>query len=267
MPINVLDIPVFCINLDRRPDRWKKFSSQPGVQELPHLQRFSAMDGSKIPVLDNDKISLISQYNILHKSRRSHDEIDTKGAVGATLSHTNIWKLFLERYPDQEYCLVLEDDAYIPEGITEYIEHCSKDIQQLPNKFDIWLLTYVLMDDKTTPLTPVWNKPNNFHGFCAYIISRRGCERLLKDVFPIQMHIDRYANMKMNLGMCDIVCHKDLRLTTLGSKSDIQLGHCRICNVPTDMNKEHVRAVNQYYLYGLLGYAALMTALYFRVKK
>jgi GR25 family glycosyltransferase involved in LPS biosynthesis len=267
MPINILDIPVFCINLDRRPDRWKKFSSQPGIQDIPNLQRFSGIDGSKIPITDNPQISLMSQYNILNKTRRSHDEIDTKGAVGATLSHTSIWKLFLERYPDKEYCLVFEDDTYIPERLDEYIEHCSKHLDELPNKFDIWLLMYVLMDNKLTPIAPHWEKPNNFHGFCAYIISRRGCERMLKDAFPIQMHIDRFANMKMNLGMCDIVIHKELRLTVLSSKSDIQIGGCRICNVPSDMNKENIRAVNVYYLYGVIGYAALMTGLYFSLKK
>lgn len=262
MAFQVKDMPIFCINLDRRPDRWKKFIQQDGIQDLPQLQHFSAIDGAKLPIMDNNKISLMSKYNILNKTRRSHDEIDTIGAVGATMSHSTIWKLFLERYPDKEYCLIMEDDAYVPKRVDEYIEHCSKDIKELPNGFDIWLLNYILMDEKQTPLTQNWTRPNNFHSFGMYIISRRGCERLLKDVFPIQMHVDRYANMKMNMGECIIVIHKEFRLPSMRDKSDIQMGGCRICNVPSDMNKENIRAVNQYYLYGLLSYAAFVTALY-----
>lgn len=267
MSIQITDIPIFCINLDRRPDRWKKFYAQPGVQELPNLQRFSAIDGQTIELIENEKISIASKYNILHKTRRSHDEIDTIGAVGATMSHTGIWKLFLERYPEKEYCLIFEDDAFVPPNLPEYIEYCSKDLQEFKTPFDIWLLNYSLFDKNSNPLTQHWLAPNDFYSFSAYIISRDGAAKLLADAFPIQMHVDRYANMKMKLGLCKIVFHKDLKLATLGDKSDIQLGGCRICNIPNEMDDNNLRAVNKYYILGLLGYAALITGLYMNLKK
>jgi GR25 family glycosyltransferase involved in LPS biosynthesis len=267
MSLQVTDIPIFCINLDLRPDRWRKFQKQPGVQELPNLQRFSGIDGKTLDLIDNEQISLGSKYNILNKTRRSHDEIDTMGAVGATMSHTGIWKLFLERYPEQEYCLIFEDDAFIPPKLPEYIAHCSSHFSELKKPFDLWLLNYSLMDKKLTPLTPHWSAPNNFYSFSAYMISRDGAAKLLADAFPIQMHIDRYANMKMNLGQCNVIIHNDLKLATLGSPSDIQLGGCRICNVPNEMDDKNLRAVNKYYIYGLLGYAAVITVLYMNLKK
>jgi GR25 family glycosyltransferase involved in LPS biosynthesis len=267
MSIDITDIPIFCINLDRRPDRWKKFQKQPGVQELSNIQRFSGIDGKLLDLIDNEQISLASKYNILHKTRRSHDEIDTMGAVGATMSHTGIWKHFLERYPEKQYCLIFEDDTFVPPKLSEYITHCSAQLSELPQPFDIWLLHYSLLDKKLNPITPHWSAPNNFYSFSAYIISRDGAAKLLADAFPIQMHIDRYANMKMKLGQCIVVIHKELKLATLGSASDIQLGGCRICNVPNEMDDNNLRAVNKYYILGLLGYAAVITTLYLNIKK
>jgi GR25 family glycosyltransferase involved in LPS biosynthesis len=240
---------------------------QPGVRELSNIQRFSGVDGKMLEIMENEKISLASKYNIVNKTRRSHDEIDTMGAVGATMSHTGIWKHFLERYPEQNYCLILEDDAYIPPNLDEYVEHCSSQLNELPKPFDIWLLNYSLLDKKLNPFTQHWSSPNDFYGFSSYIISRDGAAKLIADAFPIQMHIDRYANMKMKLGLCEIIIHNDLKLSTLGSPSDIQLGGCRICNVPNEMDDNNLRAVNKYYILGLLGYAAVMTALYMKLKK
>ena len=65
--MNVLDIPAYCINLDKRTDRWAKFSEQPAVREMSNMKRFSAVDGSKINIFDNELISTKTVYNITNK--------------------------------------------------------------------------------------------------------------------------------------------------------------------------------------------------------
>ena len=46
---NLLQLPMFCINLDRRPDRWQSFQSHPGVRRLgSQIKRWSAVDGKNI---------------------------------------------------------------------------------------------------------------------------------------------------------------------------------------------------------------------------
>jgi GR25 family glycosyltransferase involved in LPS biosynthesis len=259
--MNILDIPVYCVNLDRRQDRWLKFSQQPGVKRIKNLQRFSAIDGKTLSP-DDERISLVTRYNIQTKTRRSHNDINTIGAVGAAISHSTVWREFLEK-GNAEYCMIMEDDAQVPYTMIEKVFSASQDLSQI-NSFDLWLLEYATFDKKVLPIngSTKWLRPNDFYGFVCYIISRAGAKKLLDGVFPVEMHIDRYANMKMQLGELKIVIHKNLRIGTLGSKSDIQLGGCRICNVPTNM--EELRAINRWYVIGLVGYAATISFLYLR---
>ena len=271
VPIDFTQIPVFCINLDRRPDRWKKFSDQPGAAEFSTLRRFAAIDGRTIRVLDNDKISLQTKSNIIKKTRRSHDEIDTIGAVGASMSHTTLWKQFLAT--KSEYALIFEDDTKIPPGLPAILAACSKERSELPNGFDLWLLHYAILANGSIgakgllPLTKTWSAPQDFHSFGGYVISRRGAERLLEDAFPVEMHIDRFANKKAELGLLDVVVHNRVRLGSRGSKSDIQVGGCRICKIPNQMDAAGMRAVPLQFLLALLGYSALVSFLLLRTGK
>jgi GR25 family glycosyltransferase involved in LPS biosynthesis len=275
-PIDFTQIPVFCINLDRRPDRWTKFSDQPGAAEFPTLRRFSAIDGRTIRVLDNKQISLQAKSNIIKKTRRSHDEIDTVGAVGASMSHTTVWRQFLQS--KAEYALVFEDDTKIPPGLPAILAACSKERAELPSGFDLWLLHYAFvgMEGAGTgsaaargllPLTKTWSAPQDFYSFAGYVISRRGAERLLEDAFPVEMHIDRFANKKAELGLLDVVVHNRVRLGTRGSKSDIQVGGCRICKIPNQMDAVGMRAVPLQYLLALLGYSALVSVLLLQTQR
>ena len=272
-PIDFAQVPVFCINLDRRPDRWTKFSDQPGAAEFTTLRRFSAIDGRTIRVLDNKNISLQAKSNIIKKTRRSHDEIDTVGAVGASMSHTTVWKQFLAT--KAEYALVFEDDTKIPPGLPAILAACSKERSELPNGFDLWLLHYAFVgfDGANTgsrgllPRTKTWSAPQDFYSFAGYVISRRGAERLLEDAFPVEMHIDRFANKKAELGVLDVVVHNRVRLGVRGSKSDIQVGGCRICKIPNQMDAVGMRAVPLQYLLALLGYSTLVSVLLLQANK
>ena len=261
-PIDFTQIPVFCINLDRRPDRLANFMNQPGVDDFTTLRRFSAIDGRSLRVLDNKLISLQAKSNIIHKTRRSHDEIDTIGAVGATMSHTTVWKQFLAT--DAKYALVFEDDIKIPPGLAGILSECSRERSELSTdpSFDLWLLHYAFVSGEgLMPLTATWSAPQDFYSFAGYVISRRGAERLLSDAFPIEMHIDRFANKKAELGLLDVVIHNRVRLGSRGSKSDIQVGGCRICRIPSGMDAAGMRAVPLPYLLGLIGYGLLVSVL------
>ena len=229
--IDITEIPVFCINLDKRPDRWQLFRSQPGVKEIPNLKRLAAVDGETVSIKD-ERIGMISRSNILNKVRRRHDEIDTMGAVGASLSHSTIWKIFLEQYPHKEYCLVFEDDCIVPEHLGIAIKEASSRHLHEIGQFDMWLLLYQLMDRKVVSLTDHWSTPSNFFGFGGYIISREGATKLLKNVYPIEMHIDRYANMKKEFGDLEVVVHKQIRLFSRSTGSNIQTNRCELCNIP-----------------------------------
>src|ERR1700733_4419914 len=93
MLLDVTQFPAYVINLDTRLDRWKRFSQVD--TGLPNLQRFSAINGIQIgDLIDNTDISEFTKLRILGRTRRSHEEIDAKGAIGCSLSHVNLWRQF-----------------------------------------------------------------------------------------------------------------------------------------------------------------------------
>ena len=256
--MDIRQIPVFCINLDRRPERYDLFTKQRGVAELK-IQRVSAVDGTKINPVKSPYISNQTKINILHKTRRSHGEIDTIGAIGCSLSHYSVWKRFLET--DSAYCLVLEDDAQIRSGLAELVKEASVSAPV----FDVWLLSYKLYDKTLLPVpagpSPKgWKSPVNFWGTSAYIVSRAGAKRLMEDFFPIECHLDKYMCLKQLLGKLQIVVHPTFKTYTLPYGTDIQLNKCSLCNYPDDFN--HGILVKKYMLVAPITYGLIITLLF-----
>jgi GR25 family glycosyltransferase involved in LPS biosynthesis len=258
-PIDIRNYPIYCINLDKRPDRYKFFMNQPGARELK-IERFPAVDGSKLDIVNNPNISNATKYNILNKTRRSHGEIDTIGAIGCSMSHYTVWKKFLES--KEPYCLVLEDDAQVKVGLAKYILAASS--SKMEGGFDVWCLAYKLHDNKKTVAVPAadsaWKSPVSFWGTSAYIVSRRGAERLIEGFFPIECHLDRYMSLKRMLGQIRIVIHSDLMTYTLPFGTDIQLNKCHLCDYPDDF-KDGI-LVKKYALAIPIAYGFIATFLY-----
>lgn len=231
--------PTRVINLDRRPDRWADFSKQPALKEFKKLERFSAVDGSKLDVFGDERISLHTRQNIAKKFRRSHYEICTPGAIGASLSHISIWKQFLES--ENEYVVVFEDDTIVDEKALEYIDKLSRNLPK--EGWDMWLLGTHRWAFKGTPLNPAnpksWWKVSDFTGAHAYILSRNGAKILLENPFPIETHIEYYITACSALKGLRIVRHWALRMgyhqeLTLEEDSDTfdSRKSCPVCYIP-----------------------------------
>lgn len=248
--------------MDKRPDRYKFFMNQPGTREFK-IERFPAVDGSKLDIVNNPNISNATKYNILNKTRRSHGEIDTIGAIGCSMSHYTVWKKFLES--KEPYCLVLEDDAQVKVGLAKYILAASS--SRIQDGFDVWCLAYKLHDNKKLVPVPgadsAWKSPVSFWGTSAYILSRRGAERLIEGFFPIECHLDRYMCLKSILGQLRIVVHSDLITYTLPFGTDIQLNKCHLCDYPDDF-KDGI-LVKKYAIAIPIAYGLIATFLYLRL--
>jgi GR25 family glycosyltransferase involved in LPS biosynthesis len=254
--IDIKKIPIYCINLDKRLGRYTFFMRQEGCKEL-NIRRYPAVDGSLLKIIDNPDISYQTQYNILNKTRRSHGEIDTAGAIGCSLSHYNIWKEFLKT--DAQHCLVLEDDAKIPVGLSDTINEVSP----LNGGFDVWLLSYRLYDKRVRIVDTTnkkWKTPVYFWGTASYILSRKGAEELIQHFFPIECHLDKYMCLKASLKKTRIVIHEDIQLYTLSHGTDIQLNTCQLCKFPSDFNDGIL--VKKSILAGTIFYGVLLTILF-----
>jgi hypothetical protein len=232
--------PAFVINLDRRADRYSNFSAQPALSQFKQLERFSAVDGSKLDVANDTRISLHTRQNIHRKYRRSHYEICTPGAIGASFSHLTIWKQFLES--DAQYVVVFEDDTIVDDTALAYIDIL---IQKLPPAWDMWLLGHHRWSFKGEPLDKEnpkgWWSVSDFTGAHGYVLSRRGAELLLQEPYPIETHIEYYICACSEMRGLRIIKHWALRMgyfqeLTLEDDSDTfdSRKSCPVCYIPDD---------------------------------
>ena len=238
-------IPAFCITLERRQDRWRRFQDQSGIDGL-NLKRFMGVDGKTIDIRTDDRVALCTKRNILAKTRRSHEELDSVGGVGCALSHIAVWQWMVDN--NQEVCLVFEDDAMVPPDFREMANKCIQEstILKDPKKWDMWLLGGKWENLTRTPGEPRAVRIGEFVLFHAYIMTLHGAKLLLKDVYPIHSHIDLWTSIYgyvhdfRMVGCTDLILQQNQKV-----KTDIQSEKgCDVCNVPIDYGKTHTMISN-----------------------
>lgn len=237
---SIESIPAFCITLERRQDRWRRFQDQSGINQLD-LKRFLGVDGKTIDVRKDDRVALCTKRNILAKIRRSHEELDSVGGVGCALSHIAVWQWMVDN--NQEVCLVFEDDAVVPPDFVQRANTCIQEstILKDPKKWDMWLLGGLWDNLTRIPGESKAIRVGEFVLFHAYIMTLHGAKRLLKDVYPIHSHIDLWVSIYgyvhdfRTVGCTDLILKQNQKV-----KTDIQSEKgCQICDVPVDYGKTH----------------------------
>lgn len=235
-------IPSVCITLERRLDRWKHFQSQPGVKGLP-VKRFLGVDGKTISLSTDDRVATLTKRNIISKSRRSHEELDTIGGVGCALSHIAVWQWMIEnKHP---ICLIFEDDAMVPNDFKEKANHLIEtSLLKHPKQWDIWLaggtwddLTSIPKETDESGLIRI----GSFALFHAYVITLQTAERLVSNAFPIHGHIDVWTSVYAYLNDMRVVGSPSLKIPqNPKTKTDIQpKDECILCNVPANFHETH----------------------------
>lgn len=239
-PWKIDAIPAFCINLKRRLDRWKQFTSQRGVEALPNLKRFLATDGKTLDVRSDERIPLITKRNILAGQRRSHEDIDTMGAIGCALSHIGIWEWMVEH--SAPLCLVLEDDALVP---SNFVQFMNRTIEQSPvlrdtSQWELFVLTHQL--GATTPLIndPALQDVGAFMGTQCYVITLECAKRFLKEAYMLHMQIDLWMGVYKSVHGLTIISPVQFSVKQRSSKTDIQnKNRCTVCDLTNDYVKTH----------------------------
>ena len=248
-----MNFRIYCINLKSRPDRWERFSNQPGLQEFTSrhsFERYEGVDGKTIDIANDNRVSIRTRRNILFSKRRDHEDLDTPGGVGCYLSHYGVWTKFAQS--NDEACLIFEDDAYIPPTLYSELTAAWQDLQALGDKQpDVWVLSNkfnprlsFILGSETTEKQGVWeynvHAPNT-----GYIVFRRGVEKLIQNAFPIDGHLDHYMYRLAQIGILTHVHHDNVNIYQLSVKSgssidsDIQVKRrCDICDVPDEPRKE-----------------------------
>jgi len=235
----IQDIPAFCITIERRHDRWKRFQDQSGIDGLP-LKRFLGVDGKTLDPKTDDRIAVLTKRNILAKTRRSHEELDSIGGVGCALSHIAVWQWMVDN--QQEVCLIFEDDAVVPPDFIQNANACIEQSAVLGSKqWDIWLIGGIWDNVSRIPGEKAVQRVGAFFQFQAYIVTLSTAKRLLRDVYPIHAHIDVWVSIYAYMNDLRIVACPTLKLLQyVAAKTDIQSEEgCPMCNVPTQFYKTH----------------------------
>ena len=233
------DLQIICISLAKRPDRWARIEREAGVATIP-IQRMEAVDASTFVPYKHPAISLATAHNIYFKTRRSVYEIDAGGAVGCSLSHFKAWEQLLKS--SAPAMLVFEDDCTIPADLRIRLEHMLK---AAPADWDLIQLHRSYRSGcKPIESDAPWQLCTSLMGTHAYIVSRRGAERLLKRAYPIELHVDAYMAYMARLEHVRMLWHPIIDIKQRGALSDIEHGNARICSVPTNMDDRDMVALS-----------------------
>ena len=259
------DIQMVCISLDRRPDRWAAFKATADAAGLP-VQRLSAVDARSFgnQIHEMSGLSLLTAHNVREHTRRSHYEIDAPGAIGASLSHFKAWKQLLAS--SAPAIIIFEDDAEVPRDLKTQLQQVIAVLP--PEGWDVVQFQLTTYSNGVTGCKPrkglatPWQHCTGLMGAYAYMVSRRGAERLLSRAYPIEMHVDAYMAYMSSMGLAEMIWHPLIDIPGPDKDSDIEHGNTGILNVPTNMKKEGVVALELTSVLGLVLMAGIAGGLF-----
>jgi GR25 family glycosyltransferase involved in LPS biosynthesis len=180
----------YCINLRRRPDRWRRMRDRFRRRGM-NVERFLATDGAGIDLDTLSPSLVVQEYDTTRNARwdRSvapgHRARLSVGEVGCILSHLAVWDDFVER--DVPWAVVVEDDVDFQPGFAERVVAL---VSQLP-AWDLCYLGYINTGPPPAPVGPGFGRPVYLFGTWAYLVSRAGAERLL-ELLPVDEPIDNF---------------------------------------------------------------------------
>ena len=153
--------PVYVINLDDKPDRWKFMEDQFKYWEVEKYERISAYDGRG----DNDLGEIL---------KGKYPDQMTSGEVGCVTSHLKALKKFLNE-TDEPCALIMEDDCDL--GTVLHWGFTWKDFYaKVPYDYDVVQLAIINPASITVQLHKRF--VNDFSTAC-YLITRRHAQKLV----------------------------------------------------------------------------------------
>ena len=170
-----VSLPAFVINLDRRPDRWR--AQRDRLQShWRNFTRYAALDGRSIQLNEAQK-----------RIFAGNDFGSRRTFIACALSHMGLWLQLAEDACHTKY-LVLEDDVEFCQNFGERLREVERKVKGRPWDI-IFLGAHIWRDRRETRLyernasfvnlTP--NPPAHMlGGTFAYLISKRGAEKLLR---------------------------------------------------------------------------------------
>jgi GR25 family glycosyltransferase involved in LPS biosynthesis len=236
---------IYIINLKSQNDRLKNMSSLIDNLNIDKnkIEVFEAVVGNELKDDEIQNILSISSLDTLYNKSKDHKDIQTKGAIGCYLSHYKVWDKVINN--NLNNVLIFEDDLASEIDIKEFEEY----INSLPQDYDIALLSWFSLwfdllknPKKNTVINNYWNKYNsiNVWGCAAYMISKKGAEKLIKNAFPICYKVDAYINILNNIDKTFI---RYIAKESLFKKNNFQI-NCNECDITEKINVMYNKRYN-----------------------
>jgi GR25 family glycosyltransferase involved in LPS biosynthesis len=199
--------PIYCINLDRRVDRWRRMAARLRNRAL-RAERFAAIDGRALE--QNGELAALSRNLVVSEFDTSDNarwDASVRpgrrarlsaGGLGCALSHLAVWDDLLRRR--RSAALVIEDDVDFARG---FVGRLAALRARLPRRWDLAYLGYVNTGPAPTPLADGLGIPRHLFGTFGYLISQRGARRLLERL-PIDEPIDNF--LAKQFASLEVVC-------------------------------------------------------------
>jgi len=194
---------VYCVNLDRRPERWSFMQEQFARLRMP-VQRWSGVDGRTIDVRHLAEVGIVAKEALpryfLPLEQKLFGTDLTDGGIGCALSHMMIWRDVIERCgrgpaDGTSIFLVLEDDCEFMEGFNE--QHLLDRLANVPPDWEIIYLggQDLLHRQHEYQVAPgVRRLYKGFRETTAYLVNDRGAKAALEVCIPMHWQVDTHLN-------------------------------------------------------------------------
>lgn len=225
------------INLDRDKERWESV-----IQELSskgvspkNIERVEAVYGKKLTEEDLDtNTTFVAKH------------FATRGTIGCYLSHRKCWEIAAQS--NKPYEIILEDDVLVADDFPQQVATILQEIdEQCPQtrdgNWDViflgalgcchpsgrhglnWIAGIMAgglrKPQRTLEGAPHCHIPRRPLGAHAYIVSKRGAQKLLKHCWKVSGHVDVVAWGLPSLNVISVhpmLCHQNMgSVSTIGA--------------------------------------------------
>lgn len=179
-------IKVYCINRLNRPDRREKF-----LEKVKKYKNYLQLDIEMVDAVDRDNL----EAEVLSKLK--------PGELGCYLSHIESLLRLLSTQKDIDYGLIFEDDGFCDDQLHKILQ------KGLYKDYDMMILGHNYHDSKNCK-GGICKDMNVVHGSHAYLINKKGANKLISKAFPITKPYDLFYVQKengLNIGLLkDNIC-------------------------------------------------------------
>lgn len=152
----------------------------------------------------------------------------TRGVIGCTITNQNFFKDIIKR--KLEYVLFLEDDAVLPDNLSELLKNVEPHIKQGDLILLFWKawqplkLSKPIFETKDGAKFYIPQNPEVVTGGSAYIMTKKAAEKLLVFNTPIHTSPDNWFYFLKNECIDRIICAYPQIVDTADFRSTMQAG-------------------------------------------